>query len=250
MRVLVRWGLVVVVAAAGMGVAWLAASLLVLAAGALLVLEARSWWVVAAIAAVVSQTVILTAWADAAAGATANVLLLLAAAYGYAAYGPASFRSEYRRRVAASLNAVEPAGGTVTEADLAGLPEAVAAYVRGVGVVGHPRVTSFRARMHGRIRQGADRLLDALHSAAGQPLRARSQPRVLHGRDGVRPARRCAPHLRRTRGDDAGQGLLARPGRGRRGARHGQSRDGHAAQRPVPVRAGRAHRRTDHLAHS
>jgi hypothetical protein len=184
MRVIVRWGLLAVVTVHGlihllgaakglgwvevaqlntpistwMGVAWLAAGLLVLAAGALLALKARPWWVVAATAGVVSQTTIITAWTDAAAGSVANVLLLAAAAYGYASQGPGSFRSKYRRRVAASLAALEPTrGGTVTEADLASLPEPVAAYVRRCGAVGRPRVTSFRARMHGRIRQGADR---------------------------------------------------------------------------------------------
>jgi hypothetical protein len=117
MDAIVRWGLVVVVAAhglihllgaakglgwaevaqistpigTGMGLAWLAAGLIVLAAAGLLAAQARWWWAVAAGAAVGSQAVIATAWADAAAGSAANVLLLGAAAYGYAAYGPSWF---------------------------------------------------------------------------------------------------------------------------------------------------------------
>jgi hypothetical protein len=182
MRRIIRWALVVVVTVHGlihllgaakglgwaevaqltapigtaMGAAWLSAGLLVLAAGVLLAVKARWWWAVAAIAAAVSQAVILTAWDDAAAGSAANVLLLLAAVYGYASQGPASFRAEYRRRVAAS-NAEPVAGGTVTESDLQALPAAVAAYIRRSGAVGHPRVTRFHAHIHGRIRQSADK---------------------------------------------------------------------------------------------
>ncbi len=43
----------------------------------------------------------------------------------------------------------------MTEADLARLPALVAAYVRKSGAVGHPRVTNFCARLHGRIRAGS-----------------------------------------------------------------------------------------------
>jgi hypothetical protein len=52
----------------------------------------------------------------------------------------------------------------VTEADLAPLPAPVQRYLRLVGVVGHPRVGNFRARMRGRIRSGPD--------AAWMPLQA------------------------------------------------------------------------------
>ena len=44
----------------------------------------------------------------------------------------------------------------LTEADLADLPPAVAGYVRACGAVGQPRVHNVRARIHGRIRAGAD----------------------------------------------------------------------------------------------
>ena len=62
----------------------------------------------------------------------------------------------YRRRVADAL--AEPASrGVVTEGDLADLPALVAAYLRRCGAVGQARVTNFRARIHGRIRAGADK---------------------------------------------------------------------------------------------
>lgn len=140
----------------GIGLAWLAAGGLVVTAGVLLLVSARWWWVASAIAAAASQAMILTAFGDAAAGTAANLLLLVAAGYGYAREGQRSFRAEYGRRVSAAL--AEPGfGGVVSEADLAGLPSRVAAYVRASGAVGRPRVSDFRARMHGRIRAGADR---------------------------------------------------------------------------------------------
>lgn len=141
---------------AGLGVGWLAAALLVVAAGAGLAMAASWWWPVAGLAAVASQAMILTASGEAAAGTAANVVLVLAAVYGYASRGPRSLRAEYRREAEATL--AEPdSDGVVREADLEHLPAAVAAYVRRSGAVGRPRVTSFRARMHGRIRAGADR---------------------------------------------------------------------------------------------
>jgi G5-linked-Ubiquitin-like domain len=105
-----------------MGVAWLAAAVLVVASGALPSVPLRWWWVVGAVAAVVSQGVILTAWSDAKAGTVANLILLAAVVYGYASQGPRSYRAEYRRRVDAALT--EPLHrGMVGESDLAHLPE-------------------------------------------------------------------------------------------------------------------------------
>ncbi len=71
-----------------LGVAWLIAALLVVLAGVMLATAARSWWIVGAVAAVVSQGVILTSWTDAKAGTLVNVVLLVAAGYGYASQGP------------------------------------------------------------------------------------------------------------------------------------------------------------------
>jgi hypothetical protein len=136
------------------GAAWLAAGTLVVVAAVLMAVRTRWWWVVGAVAAVASQWVIFTSWNDAKVGSVANVILLAAVVYGYAAYGPRSHRAEYRRRVATALAAPVP-DSVVAEADLATLPHAVAAYVRRSGAVGQPRVMNFRARIHGRIRSGA-----------------------------------------------------------------------------------------------
>ena len=139
-----------------MGAAWLTAGTLVVLAGVLLATGVRWWWALGAVAVVASQTVILTSWNDAKVGSVANVLLLAAVVYGYAAQGPTSFGAEYRQRVGGALAAPLP-GAVVAEADLATLPPAVAAYVRLSGAVGRPRVINFRARIHGRIRAAADK---------------------------------------------------------------------------------------------
>lgn len=139
-----------------MGVAWLAAGVLVLTAGVLLAMGIRWWWVVGAVAAMASQSVILTSWGDAKAGTAANVVLVLAVVYGFASQGPTSFRAEYRHRVSTALEQVADAPrSVVTEADLDHLPDPVAAYVRRSGAVGQPRISNFRARIHGQIRAGA-----------------------------------------------------------------------------------------------
>jgi hypothetical protein len=138
-----------------MGVAWLGAAVLVVISGVLLLFRGRWWWVVGAVAVVASQTVILTSWRDASAGTVANVILLAAVVYGCASQGPASYRAEYRRLVDAALSETLH-GGVVTEDDLVHLPEPVAMYVRRSGAVGAPRVTNFQARIHGRIRAGAN----------------------------------------------------------------------------------------------
>jgi hypothetical protein len=141
-----------------MGVVWLGASVLLVLAGVMLIARTRWWWAVAAVAAVVSQAVIVTSWADAKAGTMANVLLVIAAAYGWRAEGPTSYRARFRqlaRQTTAGLatRITEP---LVTEADLAHLPAPVAAYVRAGGAVGRPHVYGFHADIHGRIRGGAE----------------------------------------------------------------------------------------------
>jgi hypothetical protein len=77
---------------AGAAVLWLVAALAVLAAAVLTAVRARWWWLVTAVAAVVSQVAILTSWGDARAGTAANVLMLAAAAYGFATRGAAGPR--------------------------------------------------------------------------------------------------------------------------------------------------------------
>ena len=179
MRVVVRWIVVVVVllhgllhllgAAEGLGwadvspltrpisastaIAWLATAVLVVATGLLLARSVGWWWMVGAVAVVASQAMIFTTWSDASAGTLANLILLLAVVYGYASQGPTSYRAEFRRRSQIALT--QPIDGElVTEADLAELPDPVAAYVRQSDAVGQARVRNFHAYISGRIRSG------------------------------------------------------------------------------------------------
>jgi hypothetical protein len=139
---------------AGMGIAWLATAVLVVATGLLLARSVAWWWMVGTLAVVASQAMLLTAWSDASAGTLANLVLLLAVVYGYASQGPTSYRTEFRRRGQIAL-AAPIVGELVTEADLAELPDPVAAYVRQSAAIGQPRARNFHAYISGRIRGGA-----------------------------------------------------------------------------------------------
>jgi hypothetical protein len=83
------------------------------------------------------------------------LIVALAGAYVLLVRGPFSLRAEYDADVA-TLAAVPATMPIVTDADLSALPVQVQRYLRLAGVVGQPRVASFRARMHGRIRSGPD----------------------------------------------------------------------------------------------
>jgi len=142
------------------GFAWLIAGVSVVASGAMLISGARGWWAVATVAALASQCVITTSWTDAKAGTAVNIVLLVAAIYGFRAHGPTSYRAQFRRLSNQTVSAVAASSGSpsgpVTEADLEHLPPPVADYLRAVGAVGRPHVLGFRAAIRGRIRSGSD----------------------------------------------------------------------------------------------
>jgi hypothetical protein len=69
----------------GAAVLWLIAAVAVLASVPFTLLRSRGWWWLTAAAALVSQVAILTSWGDAKAGTAANVIMVLAAGYGYRA---------------------------------------------------------------------------------------------------------------------------------------------------------------------
>lgn len=137
------------------GVLWLVSTGLFVAAATALFLWPRGWWAIGAVAVATSMLVILPAWADAKAGAIANGIILVGVVFGFLAQGPVSLRAQYERDIETLVSA--PAAVTVvTDADLAHLPAPVQAYLRGVGVVGQPRVHNFRVRLRGRIRSGRE----------------------------------------------------------------------------------------------
>jgi hypothetical protein len=87
-------------------------------------------------------------------GVAVTAALVGAASYAWLARGPTSLYAEYRRRAAALPTG--RVGPSLVDADLADLPTPVRTYVRRSGAVGRPRVTTLRARIHGRIRSGVD----------------------------------------------------------------------------------------------
>ena len=139
------------------GAWWLLAAIVLVAAAASVAAGTSTWWAVVLIGAVVSQIAIVTSWGDARYGTAVNLFLLVAAAYGFASLGPTSFHAQFRDLAAEAVADLPPeAGSLVSEEDLAELPEPLAAYVRRSGAIGKPRVRSFTAKFHGRIRSGPD----------------------------------------------------------------------------------------------
>jgi uncharacterized protein DUF6544 len=138
-----------------LGMLWLLGAMLFLASAVALFAWPRGWWMLAACGIAVSNAAIVPSWADAKAGAIANAIVLAAVVFGFFSLGPFSLRAEYERDVEGLLapaDVPEP----VTGENLARLPAPVQQYLRGAGVIGRPRVHSFRVRMHGRIRNAPD----------------------------------------------------------------------------------------------
>ncbi len=138
-----------------LGVLWLVAGVATLGTAIALHAWPRGWWVIGAFALVASQAAMSSSWAEARYGTVPNAVVLLAVGWGFLSAGPLSLRSEYEHEVARGLQRSMPQA-PVTEQDLAGLPAPVQRYLRYVGVVGQPRVQSYRVRFTGRIRSGPD----------------------------------------------------------------------------------------------
>jgi hypothetical protein len=134
------------------GLAWLAAGLLTLVC---VFVPPRAFWILGTLAAALSQVLIAYAWQDAKFGTIANIILLLAAAYAFVSAGPLSFAHAYATDTATELGRSQLRTDLVTEDDLKHVPPPVQRYLRVTGSVGQPRVSNFRARWRGRIRESA-----------------------------------------------------------------------------------------------
>lgn len=146
-----------------LGVLWLVAGLALLATAVTSYAWPSGWWIVGLASLGLSQLAVITSWQDAKFGSVANALVLLGVAWAFLSAGPFSLRAQFVREVAQGLSR-SSAQQLVGEAEVARLPAAVQRYLRYVGVVGQPRVQSFRLRFDGRIRSGP--------SAAWMPLHA------------------------------------------------------------------------------
>lgn len=137
---------------------WLSAAILLLAAAALFLWAPRFWWVPAVAGVVVSQVLILGAWSDARFGTLANLAILLPLLLAVADLRPTSLRSRYLTDAAEALamTPAPPEPALLTEVELRGLPLPVQRWLRRIGVVGRPRVHSFRATFRAWIRSGPE----------------------------------------------------------------------------------------------
>ena len=137
------------------GVIWLFAAALFLATAAALFLWPRTWWALGASAIVLSLIAIAPSWLDAKAGAIVDAIVLVAVVYGFLSMGPISLRAAYETDARQAASLATPLS-RLDEANIANLPSPVQRYLRVTGAVGRPPVRSFQARMHGRIRSGAN----------------------------------------------------------------------------------------------
>jgi hypothetical protein len=138
-----------------MGVAWLAAALLLLATAVAVNVMPRWWWIPGIASLVLSQVVIVSSWSDARYGTLANALILIAVAIGFLSQGPTSLRAEYDREVERIVARAVPAAPAL-EGDLARLPAPVRRYILASGGAAPAVSRSFQARFRGRIRSGPE----------------------------------------------------------------------------------------------
>jgi len=134
-----------------MGVAWLAAALLLALTAVAVFAMPRWWWALGGVALVLSQIVIASSWSDARYGTIANAPILVGVVLGFLSQGPVSLRAEYDREVERILARRAPAA-PISQADLARLPTPVRRYLQVSGAAGQERTRNFRAQFGGRIR--------------------------------------------------------------------------------------------------
>jgi hypothetical protein len=136
-------------ATTALGLAWLAASLLLLAAAVLCAGHVDIGWLPAAVGLGVSQTLIVLQWPDAKAGTWVNLLLLVPIV---AAAAIARFHAGNAQHEKALFAAASAQTEVVTEADLAFLPAPVRHWLQSAGVVGKPRARTVKLWQQGQMR--------------------------------------------------------------------------------------------------
>jgi hypothetical protein len=137
------------------GLAWLVAAALLVVAAAALVFHDRWWWYPAVAGVILSQALIVSAWTDAKAGTTANLIIAVPLLVAALDARSSSFRSIFTRdRDVLLARATRPAK-IVTDADLAPLPPLMQTYLRRVGAVGRPRPHNMRVVFNAPMRSSA-----------------------------------------------------------------------------------------------
>jgi hypothetical protein len=138
------------------GALWLVAAVALVVAAVLVLAAPSAWWLAGVVGVVLSQALIVSSWSDARFGTVANVLLAVPLVVALAGLRPSSYPAVYASAVKDVLADSTPQRA-VTEADLEGLPPVAATWLRHIGVVGQPRVQTFRAVWNTKLRQGPDK---------------------------------------------------------------------------------------------
>lgn len=147
-----------------MGICWLITGLLFIICIVLYLLKKDNYnWIYFALLAVVfSQILILYHWQDAKFGSLANVAILVVAIIGIF---QVKFKNEYKKEVRIGLDESQNFPNTsLTEADIANLPEPVKKYIRYTNSLGKPKVNNFRIDFTGKIRSHQKKTWMALTS--------------------------------------------------------------------------------------
>ena len=131
------------------GLIWLLTGLLFLGSAIMMLLKKEGWPVLAILAAIVSQIVIFAIWSDAKYGTMANVIILIVAVI---ALGTERFENSYKNDVESAMRSSPINDELITEEDLTPLPPMVQRYLKYVGVVGKPKVHTFRIVFEGEMR--------------------------------------------------------------------------------------------------
>lgn len=133
------------------GIIWMIVAIGLIITSILYVSNYDLWFILAFPSILISQILIISTWQDAKFGTIANCVILFIAITHYSHW---NFRNIYQNDVLGSLSGISHvAPEIVTEQDLEPLPVPVQNYLRYVGVVGKPKVTSARIELEGEMRQ-------------------------------------------------------------------------------------------------
>jgi len=134
-----------------LGILWLIAALLFVTTAITFAFKNDWWWAIALVAVILSQILVITFWQDAKFGSIPNLLIL---GVVLLSFGRTLFERGYQKDIQNSLNRTHSLPTEiVTEADIQPLPQAVQRYLKYVGVVGKPKVSSMRAVLTGEMRE-------------------------------------------------------------------------------------------------
>lgn len=136
-----------------MGIAWLAAALVLIAAAAAFLFGCPWWWMIAISGIVLSQVLIVMFWRDAKFGTGANVILLAAAIVGY---GTWNFTSMVTGERHSFLQRVDSGNSVVTREHIDTYPPVVQRWLLRSGVVGRDAARTVYLTQEGTMRSSRE----------------------------------------------------------------------------------------------